>query len=70
MLPAFSEKCNEKRIVLIMHHLCTVIFRVKIVIVKIVIVIRADGNERKIVISSEIKEGTNLHVPLPLDFEL
>lgn len=38
--------------------------------VKIRIVIRADGNEKEILTSSEIKEETSLYMPLPLDFEL
>lgn len=69
MLPAFCEKCSEKNFVNYIH-LYTVIFSVKIITVKIIIVIRADGNEKEIVTSLEIKEGTNLYVFLPLDFEL
>lgn len=38
--------------------------------VKIVMVIRADGNEKEIVNSWEVKEGTNLYVPPSLHFEL
>lgn len=38
--------------------------------VKILIVIRADGNEEVIVTSSEIKEGSNFYMPLLLDLEL
>lgn len=69
MLPAFCEKCSEKNFVNYTPSLHCYI-QCKIITVKIVIVIRADGNEKEIVTTLEIKEGTNLYVPLPLDFEL